>query len=801
MLWDLRFALRLFRKHPLPVGIGIGGLALAIGVVTSVFSLVNATLLRPYGMDQPSSVVSVTRPVDHRWWSHWPYQQFLRMQHEATLSSVEAALAERVRFSAAPAADGAPGRRILFVSGGYLRMLGGRASVGRALQPSDDVAGAPAVVVVSHYFWSTQFNRDPSAVGRTVWLNGSPVTVVGVLPPDFTGPTDLRPSFWAPFAAFDDVGLGRSFDPTTRTLVEVVARLAPGSALRAAQDQLTAIMKRSNTAAATADAPVPVTVVRLSNAASPIHGPDAGESYVAIACIFAVVGFVLAMACANMANLLLAGAATRSREIGIRLALGSTTTRLVRQLISESLLLALTAGGLGLLFAVWFVPILGSIIQMPSDFAATPDGRVLFFAMAIAMVCGLGAGISPARYGARGDVLSALRSQSGRSGRAAVPSRRRTSFVAFQSAVSMALLVSAALLARTAILMTRADIGFDADRMLAVSLSGPRTGFNEAAYFQIALAALREVPSVDRTSLTQYPPFGHVVERERFSHDGRSYTLYVNRSDADYFSTADLRILRGRAFTADEVAREAPVALISDGVARTFFAGTDPVGQSVAGVSAESSQAPATIIGVVADAIVARLRTQSFGTIYRPLSQQRPNLPSIVIRTTNPGVAARAVEDVLRPIDPRVRTTTTVVRDELDGYLGQKRMLAWLSGLVGSLALLLAALGVYGVTAFVVNQRTQEVSVRMALGATPADMRRLLVRESLRPVMIGLTVGLGAALVGSRTLAIELPGISPHDPFAVAVAAATLLVSALLAVAVPVRRVSTADPATMLRQV
>lgn len=800
MLQDLRFGLRLLRKHPVPVGISIGGLALAIGVVTSVFSLVNAAMLRPYGMDDPSSVVSVTRPIGNRMRSYWPYEQFLRMRAETTLSAVEAALAERVRFSGSPAADGEAGRRILFVSGGYLSMLGGRPALGRALLPSDDTVGAPAVIVVSHHFWLTRFSGDPSAVGRTVWLNGSPVTVAGVLPADFTGPTEFRPSFWAPFAAFHVLHLGRPFEPTTTTSVEVVARLAPGTALPAAQDQLTAITRRSTTPAAKPDANMAAPVVRLYSAASPIDGPDRAESYTAVACIFAVVGLVLVLACANTANLLLAGAATRAREIGVRLALGSTRIRLVKQMVTESLLLGLTAGSLGLLFAIWFVPVLGSILEMPPEFRAVPDGRVLLFAVATATICGLGTGIAPARYGGRGDVLSALKSQSGGSG-TAVPSRLRTSFVGFQAAVSMLLLVSAALLARTAILMTRADIGFDADRLLAVSLSAPRTGFDQQGYFQSALAALRDVPSVERASLTQYQPFGHSVERDYFSQDGRSYALYVDRSDADYLATAGLRILRGRGFTPEEVAREAPVALISDSVARTFFHGTNPLGQSLAGMSPETAPAPALIIGVVADAIVTQLETQSYGTIYRPLSQKRPNPPSVVVRTANPGTTARAVEDVLRRIDPRVRPTTTIVRSELDAYLGQKRMLAWLSGPAALLALVLAGLGVYGVTAFVVSQRTHEVSVRMALGASQADVLRLLVKDSLRPVITGLVVGLAAALVGSRISAALLAGISPHDPLAIGLAATTLLAVALVAVVAPASRAAKTDPAKMLRQV
>ena len=245
MLQDLRFGLTLFRKHPVPVGISVGGLALAIGVVTSVFSLVNAAMLRPYGMDEPSSVVSVTRPIGDRMWSYWPYEQFLRMQAEATLSTVEAALARESPIQRAPAADGEAGRRILFVSGGYLSMLGGRPALGRALQPSDDTLGAPAcgrgepsLLVNSVQRRSVRRRQDGVAERSPVNSRWGPAT-------DFTGPTEFRPSFWAPFAAFDELLLGRLFEPTTRTLVEVVARLAPGTALPAAQDQLTAITRRS----------------------------------------------------------------------------------------------------------------------------------------------------------------------------------------------------------------------------------------------------------------------------------------------------------------------------------------------------------------------------------------------------------------------------------------------------------------------------------------------------------------------------------------------------------------------------
>lgn len=802
MLRDLRFALRLFRKHPAPIGIAIGGLALAIGVVSSVFTIVDVTMLRPYVMDEPASVVSVGWAHGHGW-PYWSYPMFLKMRDEATRSRVEASTLDTVRFSTVSATGGDSRRRILFVSGGYLQMLGGRPSLGRALEPSDDAAGAPPVIVVSHRFWSTELNGDASVVGKTVWLNGSAVTLVGVLQADFTGPvkSEIRPSIWAPFAAFDDVLIGQPSDAVSRTTVEVIARLAPGVATYAAQADLSAIVKRSTPSGSTSSASAAGPAVWLYGAASPIDGQDAADSYLAIAAIFGIVGLVLALACANTANLLLAAATTRMPEMGVRLALGAGTRRLVRQMVNESLLLGLMAGGLGFLFAVWFVPVLGAMLGLSPELNPAPDARALLFTVGVALVCGLGAGLSPARHGARGNLLAALKSQSGST---AVPSRLRTSFVGFQAAVSIFLLVAAALLARTAILMTRADIGFDVDRLLTVSLERQRAGADEAAYIRTVLAAVREVPSVERASVTQHEPWGYSLERDRFTFGGTVYQVNVNRSDADFFPTAGVRILRGRAFTPDEVNHEAQVALISYSVARAFFGGSDPIGQSLSNVpSKELRLEPATIIGVVGDALLTPMDGQVYGSIYRPISRKRANPPSLLLRTANPRVAARAVEDALRRVDPRVPPTTAIVRDGLDAFLGNKRTLAWLAAPTAVLAVVLAVLGVFGVTAFVVSQRTQEVSLRMALGASSADVLRLLVTDGLRPVIVGLGAGLGVVLLAAQFTArmFNLSGISPHDPLSIGGATAILLAGALVAVLIPARRAAKTDPAGLLRQV
>jgi hypothetical protein len=290
--------------------------------------------------------------------------------------------------------------------------------------------------------------------------------------------------------------------------------------------------------------------------------------------------------------------------------------------------------------------------------------------------------------------------------------------------------------------------------------------------------------------------------------------LRTFRTDGDFFATVGVRLLRGRSFTSDEVARPASVAIVSDSVARAFFPGRDPIGESVSTVPVEGTrrQEPATIVGVVADALLARPESQDFGAIYRPLrpasevgaytGQGFPIPPSLIVRAASPAVAARAIDDALRRVDPAVRPTTSLVRDRLDRYLGGKRMLAWVTGPVALLALFLAALGVYGVTAFVVTQRAEEVSVRMAIGASAADVLRLLVKDSLRPVAIGVAIGLGVAIAASRVSAsmLQLSGISPNDPLSIGGATATLLACALAAVIVPARRAARSDPAGVLRQ-
>lgn len=808
MLQDFRFALRLCRKYPAPVSIAVGGLAIAIAVVSSVFTIVDSTMLKPYGMDDPSSVVSVGSTRMHGF-SEWRYSTFLRMRHEATVSRVEAFVPNRLRFTTSAGSESEQSRAALFVSGGYLQMLGGRPEIGRPLEPSDDLPGAPLVAVVSHFFWTAELNGDRAVIGKPLWLNGSAVTVVGVLRADFTGPVPSRPSIWVPLSALDDLLGAPPLDLNSSTSVDVIARLVPGAGRLAAEENLAAVVSRiagPRTEGVRGDARLPV---QLFSARSPIDGRDAAESYLGLACIFGLVGLVLAVACANTANLLLAATTTRRQEMGVRLSLGASSGRLLRQMVNESLLLASLAGGCGALFSIWLSPLLGSAFNLPADYSTAPDLRTLVFTIAIALGCGLAAGLSPARYGSRGNVVEALKAHSGGHGSTG-RSRLRTSFVGFQAAVSIFLLVAAALFARTAIVTAQTEVGFDADHLLTVSLGGSRTGFNESAYIQAATDSLRALPSVQRVSVTQHLPWGWSLHRVRFSQGGTSYQLNVNKSDEAFFSTAGLRILRGRAFTRDEAAQQAPVALISESVASAFFNESDPIGRQLNQVpSAGFQEAPATIIGVVADALLTPMDAQVYGSVYRPLRRlsadptQPSSPPGFVVRSSTPAKAVREIEAALRQVDVRVQPEIELVREAMEPYFGAKRTFAFLSGPTAIVAVLLSVLGMFGVTAFAVAQRMQEVSIRLALGASGADVRRLLLRDSLRPVAAGLVVGLFGALLVARFTAsmFNLSGISPHDPIAVSVATSVLVIGALLAVAIPIRRISRAAPASLLRQI
>lgn len=815
-MWrDIRFGIRLWRKHPAPVGIAIVGLGLAIGVVTTAFSLLNATRLRPYGMDDPHGVVQVTTTAfAHRYAPTWSYNRFLTMQQATSLAAVGAFVNEQARISRRPDEAEVARSAITFVSGAFLPMLGGRTILGRSLGPADDLPEAAPVVLLSHRLWTTHFDAAPDIIGTTVWVNGSSATVVGVMRPDFSMPTYRQPQAWASFAAFDDLlGVaqtytvngripvsrqGEPFHPTARTDVDVLARLKPGVSTSAAEAELSSLVNAPALHGPTPPAqPLPV---RLFEAATPMDGPDAAESWLELGSLLGLVGLVLMVAFANAANLLLASTATRAREIGVRLALGATRRRLWGQMVVESLLMGVSATVIGVLLAAWLAPSMAGLIALDPGIDVAPDSRVLLFALGVALCCGLVAAVGPSRFGAGGHVLQAIQAQGLFGSRGKESSLVRSSFVALQAAVSILLLISAALLGRTAIRNAHTDVGFDANRTLAVEVTTPAAGLDEPVYFRRALDLLAATPAVEAVGLIEPRPFG--FSRESMARS--PFRIAVHRTDAGFFQAAGVRLSRGRLFTDADVLTEQPVALITESVARYAFGDADPIGRPLSDVAPGTNVQPATIVGVVNDVTLNRQDTRGAGIVFRPLRRGDAALKTspatILVRTAHPPAMARPVEQTLRGLDPRIRHWAAPLQLDVDRINADQRMLAWMAAPIALLSLILSTLGIFGVTSFVIGRRLTEMSIRMVLGATVTDVSRLLLRDSLRPVLTGLAIGVAMAAAAAKVFASLLPGISPFDPLSYVAAVLLLAAAALLAVLRPLRLTARTSPAGVLRQ-
>ena len=773
----------------------VAGLGLAIAVCTSVFSLVNAVAIRPSGIDDPSTAVRLARVHGpHSLGTGWPYSLYARLRDGATLVQIEAQLSESAAFSDTSAAAPTVSAGVTFVSGGYLTSLTKKVTVGRLLSAGDNAVGAPPAVVVSHRFWSRMLGADPSRIGKPIWLNGVAFTLVGVSDRRFTGTMDTPPALWAPLSTYHLVVGGQPLNDAASTGVTVVGRLRRGVSHAQAEAELSGVAVAIGQSF-TDSGGEPLTGVRFSPADRNIGPSMAARIALVVGVVVVVIGLVLFLACVNVANLLLASAMTRHREIGVRIALGATRGRIIRQLLTESLALGLGGGALGLLLTVWFVPVLTTFIGAPITVDTAPDARVYLVLAALSVIAGLGAGLTPARHAIRDHTAAALKEVGGGSARRP---RVRGILIGAQAGASLMLLVLAALLTRGMIQATRVDVGFEADRLLVVSPALGRDASHEQAmaYWPLVLERVRQLPGVRTVSLASSPPFGGSSQVTIFHRAGSRYTISHNDTQPEYFAALGLRTVRGRTYSADEAAAGAQVAVVSETMARDFFPGEDPVGQSLERAIDGSRD---LIIGVVSNAITSRLRELSSAAVYRPLRDLRT--ARLIVRTEGaPGALIPAVRTLLEPIDPRIQLNIRTVTDGLQQQLGEPRILATLAGVLATIALVLAIVGIYGVTTFIAGQRTHEISVRMALGASGRDVMRLLLADSLRPVVVGLGGGLLFALLGTRVVAGVLYGVSAVDPIAFGGAIAILLTAASLAVIVPTRRAVSIDPAATLRQ-
>ncbi|HEX8694649.1 MAG TPA: ABC transporter permease [Longimicrobium sp.] len=809
-LHDLRYALRQLARSPGFTLLAVVTLALGIGANTALFTLVDALLFRPRpGVADPDRLVWVT-PVDERG-GHplsLSYPDFRDYQGGArdVLSDVAAFHDVEVSLSGGGEPETVRGQ---LVSGGYFAVLGTPMALGRGFAAGEDAPGSEPVAVLSHALWRRRFGADPRIVGRRVVMNGLAATVVGVTAPGFNGADhDLPREVWLPMSLAERAlpglpGTSGFREARTTWWLNAIGRLKPGVTPERADAALAVVAAQIE--AADPEGHKGVTA-RTFPAGSGLTPGALGSVVPVTAVAFAVTGLVLLIACANVSNLLLARAAARRREIGVRLSLGAGRGRIVRQLLTESVLLAALACAAGLVAAAWGLDALAASVTLP-PLDLSPDLRVLAFCAAAAGATGVLFGLVPALDATRADVVEALKD--GAAGPDPRRARLQGRFVAAQVALSLVLLAASGLFLRSLAAEARVDVGYDAsDRVLAVSFDLGRQGYSDARAraFTDALAARAEgLPGVRGVAFATSVPMGgrregaEVFPGARPAREGEEHGLeaLLYTVGPDYLRTVGIPLARGRGFAPQDAPGAPPVAVVSEALARQAWPGADPLGREL-----RVNDGVVTVVGVAREAVLSAVYESAKPAVYLPLAQ-RPGQKHLALLVGTAGDArplAAALRREVRALDPdlpveEVRTLAGYRRQSMSDIRATSRMI----GLFGALALLLAAAGIYGVMAFAVTQRTREIGVRIALGARRGDVVSLFVRRGVRLALMGIAVGLVLAAGVGRLMAGVLYGLSPVEAPALAAVAALLAGVAALAAYFPARRAARVDPVVALK--
>ncbi len=825
-LWqDLRYGARQLLRSPGFTAVAVLTLALGIGANTTIFSLVNALLLRPLPVAEPEAVVTLYTSdfsgPRYGGSSYPDYEDFRdRNQTLAGLASHDLA-----PFNLSTEGSG---ERVLgsVVSVNYFEVVGIRPAIGRGfVSGMKHAPGTPAEVVLGHGLWQRRFGGDPGIVSSKIHLNGQPFTVVGVAPASFPGVSrGVALDLWVPVTMLPLVQPGND-DLTSRTSrgLSLIGRLKPGVRVDEAQaefDVLAAQLHQEHGSAWTdvREKPRAVTVVPESQARVP---PSSRAGLVAfLLLLMAVVGLVLLVACANLANLLLARASGRQREVAVRLALGARRWRLIQQLLTENLLLALLAGGTGVLLALWGTAALMAFrppLSMPIELDLGLDFRVLFFTLTASLLAGLLFGLAPAWQASRSDVVTGLKEAAGSASAGRGKARLRNAFVVAQMGLSLVLLIAAGLFGRSLQNATAIDPGFDPNNVLTASFDLGLQGYDLGAgtvFYQQLLERISQLPGVESASVTTRIPLELGGSRRGITIDGytpqagEDMEVHTSTVGPQYFTVLRIPLVRGRGFTERDVPGAPRVAVVNEAFARRYWPGEDPIGKRIwMGRNRETPGAPPPdspaweIIGVAKDGKYSTLGEEPRTFFYMPILQFYRGSASLLVRTEGEPLALlAAVREQAGALDatlPLVEAKTLVAH--MSTALLPARLAGSLLGLFGLVALLLAAVGIYGVMAHSVAQRTREIGIRMALGGSPRDILRLVIGDGLRLTVMGAAVGLAGVLSVAQLIRGFLYGISPTDPLTLAGVTLLLVAVALLACYVPARRAARVDPMVALR--
>ena len=830
---DIRYAVRVLRKSPSFTAIAIITLALGIGINTTLFTAFDAVALKPLPVKDAGHIVRFVRWFQSRGMGDiqyafsYPEYVYLRDHNHSFSSVVAASWGTGVLLSTATGTEGATAAervRVQMVSGNYFSDLGVTTTLGRTFLPEEtQTPGTHPVAVLSYPFWERRFRADPFILGRVVKLNGVDFTLIGVASKEFigTGNPPLVPDFWAPLMMQPQLVPGVDWLNTPSIAqIQILGRPRPGVSTKQAQSESQILTLQFGSTYTQRDKTIALTLP---------HAVFFGETddvrfQAFVAMLMIVVGMVLLVACANLANMLLARAAARHREIGVRLALGATRGRLVRQLLTEHVLLALAGGVLGLIFSTWasrvlWVGIQQALFREPSIVVQmSPDIRIYVYTLLLSLATGLLFGLSPALRSSKLDLTSSLKDEGSSMGQRLTRSRLRGFLIGGQVAVAMLLLIISGLALRGLLRAQMADPGYQTkDVFMTVMNVGPDPVKAEALERRVrdrweSMPQLKGMASLSRFPMsgTWTPPIQ--VQASKAPQASLPDRTLANSVSPGYFQTLDIPILRGRNFTRIESETQAPLAIISESAARVFWPGDDPIGQRFKLDTKWTGHYDAEyqVIGVAKDVRNAHLSRVDPTYVYLPLASTGDG--TFLIRTQSPSnQALAALRSSLATVDPNLIPSLRFISVE-DGPLQVERVMAqamaMFASLLAGLSLLLSAVGIYGVMSYLVSQRTREIGIRMALGASAREVLVSVIRQGLRPVFIGALIGLFAAVGVSAVLKRMLVfpstpdllfGVSVFDPATFLSLSFFLALIAALASAIPARRATRVDPMEALR--
>jgi predicted permease len=803
---DLRYAVRQLIRRPVWTTVVVLTLALGIAANTSIFTLIDAMLFKPAPWSQDDRLVWIAslNPRSGRV-GNVSYADYLGYRDRST--TLSAVLASG--GSALSVGSGRP-QRVLggLVSGNYFDVLGIRAALGRTFTPDEDAApGAHPVAVLSDSLWREEFGADPTVLNRTVSINGNPFTIIGIAPRDFTGLAyaDDAEQLWVPLA-MRDVAMpasSRRAPGNNIRWLRVAGQLRSGATVAQADAEVRVLAHQLNPAGTPPQRELSARVFPVRGGMTPWEQHDLGPIFGLLAIVPAL---VLLVACANVANVLMARHVSRRKEFAMRRAMGASRGRLIRLLLTESLLLALLSAVAGFGLAFGLTALIARVGNVPADFSAhvTPDTRALFAAVTIAMLTTIVFGLAPAAAATKFDVVPALKDQGLTTTAASGGMRLRRVFIVAQVAVSLALLITAGLFFQSLTKAMRVDPGFEPRGAVTVSFDPDLQGYTpsrrDALLADLVERASSLPGAISAALASSLPLSGETNGADVISESATSpVSVMVASVSPKYFETMRLPLVRGRDFSAADKGDTPRVVIVSEALARRLWPGRDPIGQRLR--EADPSQPWREVVGVVGDAKYTRLTEEPRGAYYAPVWQRAASPLSLVVRTSGDSPAVLSMlADIAHSLDrnlPLFRAQT--LEDSLHRTVNLQRAAASLLGVFGALALILASIGVYGVVAHSVSMRTREVGIRMSLGARAADVFRMFVRESLSLAFIGVAIGLGISAATSRLLTSFLFGLTATDGITFIGSSMVLCLVAIVATYLPAHRAAHVDPLVALR--